>query len=107
MELRARASRWYREPAEAYFEAQRRRLDELLKQHEQLSDQIGGELSPGCEELLQSACGDAAGAVAAFLRDETEKIETGLYAMPEKGLQPKIPRGKDDSFNYCDSGRFS
>merc|ERR1719336_1694186 len=91
MDLRARASRWYREPADAYLEAQRGRLDALLKQHEELSKQIGEELSPGCEELLQSACGDTAGAVAAFLRDETEKIETGLYAMPEKGSYlPKL-----------------
>lgn len=61
LELRARAVRWYRELAEAYFAASRRRLGDLLERP------------------------DAALVVTPFLWEETEKTAEALFAMPEKG----------------------
>mmetsp|Transcript_6020 Transcript_6020/g.18706 ORF Transcript_6020/g.18706 Transcript_6020/m.18706 type:complete len:528 (+) Transcript_6020:58-1641(+) len=61
LELRSRATRWYREPAEAYFRSKRRHLNDMLEQP------------------------DAAILLTPFLREETEKVEAEMFSMPEKG----------------------
>merc|ERR1712079_741827 len=61
LELRSRATRWYPEPAQAYFAEQRCLLGVMLEQP------------------------DAPTIVTTYLQAETERVEAALFAMPEKG----------------------
>lgn len=64
LELKVRATRWYPEPASAYFEERRHSLEKLLA--------------------------DGPQAVAPFLEEEIGKVEEALFAMPERGRY--VPR---------------
>jgi len=61
LRIRDSATRWYGEPARAYFAVRRESLDAMLE------------------------CPDGIHAIAAFLFEETSKVQDALFAMPEKG----------------------